>query len=199
MQSSASYTSALFMICIKLMAAAFLNMLCSALLCSYTLLTPTVHPTLYHALSCSYRQQFKRLRGLLDLQPPQPTLLKGAAVCYNPASGNLVSYNARQRMLSVQSADGQVRSQVVNVQGDGTAHKPLLASSGSGIVVLAAFDGALQVRLEKQQSTLTAGYLRGIDKGCRSNGLMPDTQHPESSHWAWIRRQQGVPAGWCFG
>jgi hypothetical protein len=96
-------------------------------------------------LSCSYRQQFQRLHGLKQLQPPQQTALKGSALCYNATTGTLVSFNSRQRMVSVQQRDGSIRSEITDVQGAATAHKPLLASTGSELVVLAAFDGPLQV------------------------------------------------------
>jgi hypothetical protein len=72
--------------------------------------------------------------------------LKGSALCYNATTGNLVSFNSRQRMVSVQQRDGSIRSEITGVQGAATAHKPLLASTGSELVVLAAFDGPLQVR-----------------------------------------------------
>lgn len=61
---------------------------------------------------CSYRRQFQRLRGLLDPQEIQPTALKGSALCYNAATGHLVTFNARQRILSVLMADGSIRSEV---------------------------------------------------------------------------------------
>jgi hypothetical protein len=77
--------------------------------------------------------------------PPQQTTLKGSALCYNAATGALVSFNSRHRMVSVQQQDGSIRSEITDVQGAATAHKPLLASTGSDLVVLAAFDGPLQV------------------------------------------------------
>jgi hypothetical protein len=95
----------------------------------------------------SYRLQFQRLRGLLDLSPAKPTALKGSAVCYNAATGHLVSFNATQRMMSIQLPDGSIRSEVLDVDmtGNGSASRPLLASSSGTMVVLAAFDGILQV------------------------------------------------------
>jgi hypothetical protein len=62
--------------------------------------------------SCSYKQQFRRLRGLLAPSEAEPTALKGSALCYNAATGHLVSYNARQRILSVLLADGLIKSEV---------------------------------------------------------------------------------------
>eukprot|EP00775_Hariotina_reticulata_P008519 gene8519-8701_t len=95
----------------------------------------------------SFRLQFQRLRGLLDLGSATPTALKGSAVCYNAATGNLVSFNATQRMVSIQLPDGSIRSEVLDADmtGNGSASRPLLASSGSMVVVLAAFDGILQL------------------------------------------------------
>ncbi|KAF8055393.1 hypothetical protein HT031_006760 [Scenedesmus sp. PABB004] len=98
-----------------------------------------------HEAVGSYRAQFRRLRGLLDLAAPAPTALKGQALCFNAATRQLVSFAARQRMLSVQAPDGSIRSELTDLDGAGTAHRPLLASSGSELVVLAAFDGALQL------------------------------------------------------
>ncbi|KAF6265120.1 hypothetical protein COO60DRAFT_1116291 [Scenedesmus sp. NREL 46B-D3] len=93
----------------------------------------------------NYRQQFQRLHGLQRVPPPQQTALKGSALCYNAATRSLVSFNSRQRMVSVQQRDGSIRSEITDVQGAATAHKPLLASTSSELVVLAAFDGPLQL------------------------------------------------------
>lgn len=65
-----------------------------------------------HLPTCSYKQQFRRLHGLLAPAEAEPTALKGSALCYNAATGHLVSYNARQRVLSVLMADGSIRSEV---------------------------------------------------------------------------------------
>jgi hypothetical protein len=75
--------------------------------------TPSFRRCVYVCVCvCSYRRQFKRLRALLNPAEPQPTALKGQALCYNASTGRLVSYNARQRILSVLLEDGTIRSEV---------------------------------------------------------------------------------------
>ena len=86
-----------------------------------------------------------RLFGLLALPNPETSSLKGSAICYNAATSNLVSFNARQRLLSVQDSTGVVQSAIVEVTGAASASKPLLVSSSSNLVVLSAFDGLLEV------------------------------------------------------
>lgn len=117
----------------------------------------THHATLAVPLR-SYRQQFRRLKGLLQVSPPQPTALKGSALCYNAATGHLVSYNSRQRLVSVQLRDGTIKSEQTDIQGAATAHKPLLASTGCELVVLAAFDGPLQVSSSYSTSSHAFAY-----------------------------------------
>lgn len=63
-------------------------------------------------LTNSYKQQFRRLRGLLNPDEVEPLALKGSALCYNVKTARLVSYNARQRVLSVMAADGAIQSEV---------------------------------------------------------------------------------------
>jgi hypothetical protein len=84
---------------------------------------------------CSYRRQFKRLRALLDPPEPTPTALKGQALCYNASTGRLVSYNARQRLLSVLMEDGTIRSEVSRVP---SCVLPVCATAAAAAVAAAA-------------------------------------------------------------
>lgn len=87
----------------------------------------------------------KRRCGLKVLPPCSPGIIKGTAVCYNATTNTLVSFSAPQRLLSIQLAHGAIRSTILDAVGSGSAHKPLLASTDTHRVVLAAFDGVLQV------------------------------------------------------
>ncbi len=95
--------------------------------------------------SPSYRHLSARHHGLLNLRPLKHALVKGTAVCHHAPSGSLVAFSARQRLLSIQSPTGVVRSSIVDEVGAATADKPLLVATASAHVVLAAFDGVIQV------------------------------------------------------
>lgn len=94
----------------------------------------------------SWRAQFARLRGVRAPSAPSPLPIKGQALCYNTQTGRVLAFSARQRMLSALLPNGSVCSAVSELAGGGTAHRPLLASTDSKLVVLAAADGPLEVR-----------------------------------------------------
>jgi hypothetical protein len=94
----------------------------------------------------------------------------------------VVAFSARQRLLSAQHDDGRVRSVILEDVGMATADKPILVSTDSQLVVLAAFDGVLQVRAPPNPHnhasqrpcwgpTLTA---------CQQHGLCPPRIHSAS-------------------